>query len=116
MMFVLQPCSFTKPKILSPCTYSVPFFSRKTREAVKTSVTLKQHSDKWLARSITLTDFSKCIPQTLTGLLDKLVCALPWTLPLLAFLEHHQLHYDPGGRANIMSDYMEITLEKDQII
>lgn len=51
-----------------------------------------------------------------TGFLDNMMCTLPWNLPLLAFLEHHQLHYDPGGHMKIMSSYMEITLEKDLII
>lgn len=51
-----------------------------------------------------------------TGFLDDLACTLPWVLPLLAFLVHHQLHYDPGEHTNIMSGYMEITLEKDLII
>lgn len=107
MMFVLRP------RMLSPHTYSVPFFSRKTGEAVETSVTLKQHSNKWLAPSVTLAErLFKRIPQTLAGLLDNLVCALPWALPLLAFLELHRLHYDPGGHANIMSGDVEITLEK----
>lgn len=39
-------------KLISPHTYSMPFFSRKTRESVKTSVPLKQHSNKQLALSI----------------------------------------------------------------
>lgn len=49
-----------------------------------------------------VTFFFKQITQIFTGLTDNLVCALPWAQPLLAFLEHHQHHYGPGGHVNIM--------------
>lgn len=42
--------------------------------------------------------------QTLIGLLGNLVCALPWPQPLRAFLEHHQLRYDPGRDTNIIEN------------
>lgn len=45
-MYVLWPCSVTKTKTLSPCTYSVSFFSGETRQAVETPVTLQ--IPKWL--------------------------------------------------------------------
>lgn len=108
------------PKISTLHTYSVSFLSRKTREAIKTSVTLKQNS-----HSLVLGQYGRW-PGTSqenyqkqhadTGFLDNMMCALPWPLLLLAFPEHHQLHYDPGGHTKIMSSYMEITLEKDLII
>ena len=45
------------------------------------------------------------------GHLENLDYTLPFPLPLLAFLEHHQLRCDPEGYAQVTSNRMEITLE-----
>lgn len=65
LMFILSLCSSTTHKVLPPHAYSVSFRSRKTREAIKSSVTLKQPSNEWLVLSVALAgQLFKCMSET----------------------------------------------------